>query len=502
MKITKALFQVLFVLMLVMLLASCSSISSIKCMDPFNNHTIVIDAAVDPTCTSVGLTRGEHCKDCGKIFVAQSIIPEIDHTAVIDAAVEPTCTKEGRTQGSHCADCGKIFVEQKKVPMEKHNIVIIPAVPATCTTNGTTEGSKCVDCGQKFVEPDTILAGHVNTVEIPAYDSTCSSVGATKGLYCADCNKILVYGTIIPMKPHTESDWIIDKEATELKPGSKHTVCTVCNCVVKEDIVPQIAYFDYSVNTDGFTCTIVGVQVFADIELYIPEYLDGYKVTAIGDDAFIANKQIIAAYIPSTVTSIGKRAFSGCTDLADVNIPEGVDSIGMAAFRGCTSLEEIIIPCSVRKIGEFAFDLCDSVKNVYYCGTLDMWRNIVIGTNNDVITSTNNRYYYIEEDPRNTETGIFKDNGVMYFYSNGARKGAGLIVIDGAYYYVRTASDVKGMIVTNVKHWVSVTNNLLSSGYYTFGADGKMIDPPVEPTADTAITASYWHFVDGKPTKW
>ena len=500
MKITKALFQVLFVLMLVMLLASCTSI---KCMDPFNNHTIVIDKAVDPTCTSTGLTRGEHCEDCGKVFVAQSIIPEIAHTEVIDAAVAPTCTTEGRTQGSHCADCGKIFVEQKKVPVEKHNIVTIPAIAATCTTNGYTEGSECADCKHKFVEPVKIPAGHVNTVDIPSYDSTCTSVGATKGLYCADCNKILVYGTIIPMKPHIESDWIIDKAATEFEAGKKHKVCTVCDRVVREDIVPQIAYFDYSVNTDGVTCTIVGVQIFADIELYIPEYLDGYKVTAIGDDAFAANKQIIIAHIPSTVTSIGKRAFSGCTGLVDVNIPEGVESIGLGAFLGCTSLTEIILPCSVTKIGEFAFDLCDAIKNVYYCGTLDMWRNIEIGTNNDVITSTNNRYYYIEEDPRNTETGIFKDNGVMYFYSNGARKGAGLIVIDGAYYYVRTSSgDAKGMIVTDAKYKVTLTNDLLSSGYYTFGADGKMIDPPVEPIADTVISASYWHYVDGKPTRW
>ena len=66
MKITKALFLVLFVIMLVTLLASCASI---KCMDPFNDHTIVIDEAVEPTCSSTGLTQGEHCKDCGKIFV-------------------------------------------------------------------------------------------------------------------------------------------------------------------------------------------------------------------------------------------------------------------------------------------------------------------------------------------------------------------------------------------------------------------------------------------------
>jgi len=51
----------------------------------------------------------------------------------------------------------------------------------------------------------------------------------------------------------------------------------------------------------------------------------------------------------------------------------------------------------------------------------------------------------------------------------------GLMPIDGAYYYARTS----GEIVCNRTYWTSKTNDLLPANSYTFGADGKMIDPPV-----------------------
>ncbi len=38
-------------------------------------HTVVTDAAVEPTYTSTGLTEGSHCSSCGEVFVAQQIIP-------------------------------------------------------------------------------------------------------------------------------------------------------------------------------------------------------------------------------------------------------------------------------------------------------------------------------------------------------------------------------------------------------------------------------------------
>ena len=55
---------------------------------------------------------------------------------------------------------------------------------------------------------------------------------------------------------------------------------------------------------------------------------------------------------------------------------------------------------------------------------------------------------------------------------DGVLTGAGLIRLDGDYYYVKTST---GEVVHGKSYWVTATNGLLPAGLYSFGADGKMI---------------------------
>ena len=68
---------------------------------------------------------------------------------------------------------------------------------------------------------------------------------------------------------------------------------------------------------------------------------------------------------------------------------------------------------------------------------------------------------------------IFVDeNGSLYYYVDGTLTPAGLIQIDGDYYYVKTSNCE---VVHGRTYWVTVTNGLLPSAQYTFADDGKMI---------------------------
>ena len=113
------------------------------------------------------------------------------------------------------------------------------------------------------------------------------------------------------------------------------------------------------------------------------------------------------------------------------------------------------------------------------------------------------------------KNGIVSENGSLYYYESGALTGAGLIRLDGDYYYVKTSN---AEVVHGRTYWITVTNGLLPAGQYAFADDGKMIDPPVvDPTPDpdpepepdpkpevkngiVSENGSLYYYVDGKLT--
>ena len=69
------------------------------------------------------------------------------------------------------------------------------------------------------------------------------------------------------------------------------------------------------------------------------------------------------------------------------------------------------------------------------------------------------------------KNGIYEEDGSLYFYRNGKRAYAGLIQIDGDYYYVRSTCEV----VHDRSYYVYWTHGLMPEGYYNFDSAGRMI---------------------------
>lgn len=85
--------------------------------------------------------------------------------------------------------------------------------------------------------------------------------------------------------------------------------------------------------------------------------------------------------------------------------------------------------------------------------------------------------YHFDADGRLTgsvaplKNGIYEEDGSLYFYRNGERTYAGLIQIDGDYYYVRSTCEV----VHDRSYYVYWTHGLMPEGYYNFDSAGRMI---------------------------
>ncbi len=110
------------------------------------------------------------------------------------------------------------------------------------------------------------------------------------------------------------------------------------------------------------------------------------------------------------------------------------------------------------------------------------------------------------------KNGIISEDGKLWWYVDGVKTYGGLMLIDGSYYYARSS----GEILTNRTYWITKTNDLLPAANYTFGEDGKMIDPPATEEPDQGETeepetpvvkngiisedGKLWWYVDGVKT--
>lgn len=135
--------------------------------------------------------------------------------------------------------------------------------------------------------------------------------------------------------------------------------------------------YTYVLYDDG-TAMIVAAPSVYDLEgeVVIPsEVTDNgktYKVTSIGEEAFLGRRYITSVTIPSTIESIGDNAFEGCYNSGDgqglktvvFSGESKLKTIGKNAFSSCCALESISIPSSVTKIGEGAFIFCYKLASV------------------------------------------------------------------------------------------------------------------------------------------
>ncbi len=150
--------------------------------------------------------------------------------------------------------------------------------------------------------------------------------------------------------------WYCDKKFT--KPILEPSEITD-DMVFWGKVVPK---FNYTVDLYG-NATIIGM-VPDRMDVTIPAEVDGYKVVAIGENAFREDENLLYVEISEGITEIGKSAFRDCKKLETVILPEGMTIIRSCAFDTCIKLKNIELPSTVNVIGVCTFADCRSIVSL------------------------------------------------------------------------------------------------------------------------------------------
>lgn len=151
-------------------------------------------------------------------------------------------------------------------------------------------------------------------------------------------------------------------------------------------------------NADN-TYTVKGFkpETEAKRDLAIPSSYNKQPVTAIADNAFSGEDDIVSVSIGENVKTVGSNAFSSCSNIMSVRIAASVETLGEQAFAKCKGLKAVIFAdnSSLSKISAHAFESCEGLskftipENVteiaasafYQCSglvTVEMFENVKI----------------------------------------------------------------------------------------------------------------------------
>ena len=127
--------------------------------------------------------------------------------------------------------------------------------------------------------------------------------------------------------------------------------------------------YTYEVLTDG-TIRITSCQT-SDINLVIPDTIDGYMVTEIGANAFANQTSIQTVRFPANLKQIGVKAFANCTGLLEVTLPDTIQGAGQLCFSGCTALKKAVLNKGRINIVYGMFENCTSLTEVVIPDTVE-----------------------------------------------------------------------------------------------------------------------------------
>lgn len=343
------------------------------------------------------------------------------------------------------------------------------------------------------------LTNHVDAVALEDKAATCTEAGYTGRTFCEVCNSVVDWGTTIPATGHTYEtiDGVLKcSECGDLFNGEK-------DGKLYTDGVLTNGWVDESYYVDGEKLT--GIK---EVDGYYYDFGDDGISKGKYNGLYSDNEDLY--YIALGNKKSGWMNVDGNDYYFDGDTFKAVDGVQTIDNHNYTFVNNILMEGSLERTSSNYLRLYWAGKTYYNAWLdaqgkkyhFDAYGHLAQGLCVLSVSTGGDKFAFVF----NEDTGVLErqitgnglihdETGTVYLVDDVAQY-AGLIKDGKDYYYINSYCKA----VTG-KYWVSKANDLLPAGYYEFGADGKMLNPPAEKKNGICVEEDgTYYYVDGAKT--
>lgn len=340
--------------------------------DLFNGCSELTSVILPDTITSIGSGAFVGCSNLTEVNIPEKVT-EIENavfsgcTNLSKITLPSSITKIGSWAFLNCCKLEEINIPEKVTQIGDMSFINCwnlknINLPDTITSIGASAFENCVS---------------VNHIKIPY---SCKDFDKSTFVNDNNITLIRVYGG-----SNIEQEYIKEKIKRSIKgqdigdyiPEVKENIAFYTDKASEDKILDDSIF----IVEDG---VLTGLQISDSdkkelTSIKIPEYINGTKITGIGDSLFSGCVSLNKVEIPDSIEKIYNAAFMNCTSLETITIPESVKEIGEACFAGCNKLETINLPSTLNKLSSYIFNGCFNLKDINIPHTITEIGSLVFG---------------------------------------------------------------------------------------------------------------------------
>ena len=345
--------------------------------------------------TSIGGSAFSGCTSLAEIVIPDSVTSIGDSafsgcTSLAEIVIPDSVTSIGVFAFSGCTSLSKVDLPKTLTTIEAGTFrdctslkeIVIPDSVTEIRCNwdlgafsGCTSLSKVKLSNNLTIIDDRTFSDCTSLAEIDIPDSV-TSIGRFAFSGCTSLSKV-----------------DLPKKLTTIEAGTFRDCTSLKEIVIPDSVTEIRSKWEYNGCYGAFSnCTSLesitigrGVESLGDEWIASCRRLENITVSpenktysSVDGVLFNKDKSELSAY------PIGNKRSS-------YTIPDGVEKIGKKAFYGCRYIESLTIPVSVAEIEASALGNCYDIRAVYYLGTREQWKEVVIGADNYMFALVNVR---------------------------------------------------------------------------------------------------------------